>query len=269
MTSIVDRVSNGLSKLKQIQEGAHTLQERDKMVKQLKGELTFFQNIPPCFEAEAKECILAREVYEYATFLSVEKHDIAEFEQHISVLKTYYDEQFRTLIPDSQKMYAVLGLYLLYLLAYNKISEYHTEIELIPIQEQHSNVFIRVPVSLEQHFVEGSYNKILSQKQNVPHEAYQFFVDKFVDAIRYEIARSAEKAYESLRLSDTHRLFMIQGQQELRTFIDGNNNKEGVAWQVVGDRLVFVKHQADAKEIPAAKMIGLCLEYATEINRIV
>lgn len=60
-------------------------------------------------------------------------------------------------------MYAILGLYLLYLLSYNKISEYHTEIELIPIEEQ-SNVYISVPISLEQYFVEGSYNKILTQK---------------------------------------------------------------------------------------------------------
>ncbi len=82
----------------------------------------------------------------------------------MSVLKTYYDEQFRSLIPDSQKMYTVIGLYMMYLLAYNKIAEYHTEIELIPLEAQHSNVFIRVPVSLEQHFVEGSYSKILSQK---------------------------------------------------------------------------------------------------------
>lgn len=81
----------------------------------------------------------------------------------MSVLKTYYDEQFRTLVPDSQKMQAVLGLYLLYLLAYNKISEYHTEIELIPVADHTENVFIKVPVALEQHFVEGSYNKILSQ----------------------------------------------------------------------------------------------------------
>lgn len=105
-------------------------------------------------------------------------------------------------IPPSQKMYAILGLYLLYLLSYNKISEYHTEIELIPIEEQ-QNVYITVPVSLEQHFVEGSYNKILTQKQNVPLEAYHFFINKFVDAIRFEIARSAERAYESLSLRDT------------------------------------------------------------------
>ncbi len=54
--------------------------------------MTFFQNIPPCFDPEAKECILAREVYEYAIFLSVEKQDIPEYEHHMSVLKTLYDE---------------------------------------------------------------------------------------------------------------------------------------------------------------------------------
>lgn len=220
MTSILDKLANGLTKLKSITENPSTLQEREKQVNQLKTDLTFLMNIPPCFEPDPKECILAREIYEYATFLSVEKRNIEEYEHHMSVLKTYYDEQFRATIPNSQKMYAVLGLYLTYLLAYNKISEYHTEIELIPVEEQRDNVFIKVPVSLEQHFVEGSYNKILGQKRaNVPHEAYQFFVDKFVDAIRFEIARSAEKAYESLRISDTAKLFMIPNDVELKQFI--------------------------------------------------
>jgi hypothetical protein len=103
----------------------------------------------------------------------------------------------------------------------------------------------------------------------VPHEAYQFFVDKFVDAIRFEIARSAEKAYDSLRIADTNRLFMIPTDTELRTFIASNNNKEGVEWKIVGDRLHFVKQRADTKEIPSSKMIGICLDFATELNRIV
>lgn len=71
------------------------------------------------------------EVYEYATFLSVEKKDIEEFERNICILRSFYDE-FDSLIGKSQRKNAILGLYLLYLLAYNKISQYHTEIELIP-----------------------------------------------------------------------------------------------------------------------------------------
>ena len=166
-----------------------------------------FENLPPSNPVDMRECILAREVYEYATFLSVEKQDIEGFERNFTVVKTYYDE-FSTILPESQKKYSVLGLYLLYLLSFNKISEYHTEIELIPFEEM-NNVFIKVPVSLEQYFVEGSYGKILNSKQNIPLQAYQFFIDKFVDAIRYEIARSAERAYESLSLKDIGQMLMI------------------------------------------------------------
>lgn len=67
--------------------------------------------------------------------------------------------------------------------------------------------------------MEGSYNKILTQKQNVPLEAYHFFINKFVDAIRFEIARSSEKAYEHLALRDVQKIFMIDNQQELQQFI--------------------------------------------------
>lgn len=42
MSSILEKVSNGLSKLKSLSEGPITLAERDKLIKQLKSDLTFF-----------------------------------------------------------------------------------------------------------------------------------------------------------------------------------------------------------------------------------
>ena len=86
---------------------------------QLMIDLTEFENIPPCQNIDKKECILAREVFEFATFLSVEKKDIEEFERNICVLKSYYDE-FEGVLPTSSKKASILGLYLLYLLSYNK-----------------------------------------------------------------------------------------------------------------------------------------------------
>lgn len=62
---------------------------------------------------------------------------------------------------------------------------------------------------------------------------------------------------------------MIPNESELRQFIVSNSGKEGVEWKVDGGRLWFVKQKADQKEIPSQKMIGLSLEYATELNRIV
>ena len=88
-------------------------------MRQLMIELTNFDNLPPCEVCDPKECILAREIYEYATFLSVEKKDIAEFERNICILRSYYDE-FDWVIPKSEKKTAVIGLYLLYLLSFNK-----------------------------------------------------------------------------------------------------------------------------------------------------
>jgi len=105
---------------------------------------------------------LAREIYEHATFLAVELEDIEQFERNFSVVKTYYDE-FEGILPPSQKKYSIIGLYLLYLLAFNKITEFHTEIELIPHSEL-SNVYIQVPMKMESYFVEGSYNMILNSK---------------------------------------------------------------------------------------------------------
>ncbi len=54
-----------------------------------------------------------------------------------------------------------------------------------------------------------------------------------------EIARSSEKAYESLSLRDVAHMFMISNQQELQTFIQSNSGREGIEWAVVGDRLWF------------------------------
>ena len=85
---IVERVTDGLAKLKGFQKGAATLGNRDKLVKQLKADLTFFENFLQFFEAETKECVLVSEIYEYATFLSVEKQDIREYEQIMNVLKS-------------------------------------------------------------------------------------------------------------------------------------------------------------------------------------
>jgi len=63
-------------------------------------DLTFFENLPPATSVDMRQCILAREIYEYATFIAVEKEDIDAFERNFQVVKTYYDE-FSTVLPDS------------------------------------------------------------------------------------------------------------------------------------------------------------------------
>jgi len=105
----------------------------------------------------------------------------------------------------------------------------------------------------------------------VPRKEYYFFIEKFVDAIRYEIARSAELSYESLRLADVEKLLMIDNRDKLMEFIRAQQGacSEGISWDVQADRLVFKRAQKQVKEIPSFENIGTALDYATEFNRII
>lgn len=101
-------------------------------------------------------------------------------------------------------------------------------------------------------------------------KAYQFFIDKFVDAIRFEIARSAERSYDSIALADMQKMFMIPDQQALNAFIESQAKRGGrTQWQVRQNRLWFLKEKREVSEIPNLKMMSFTLDYATELNRII
>jgi hypothetical protein len=59
MTTPIDKVQNGLLKLKSLGEHATSLADREKTIKSLKIDLTFFNNLPPTEALDPKECILA------------------------------------------------------------------------------------------------------------------------------------------------------------------------------------------------------------------
>ena len=116
--------------------------------------------------------------------------------------------------------YQLLGLNLLCLLAQNRVAEFHTELERLPAKEIQNNVYIRHPVSLEQYIMEGSYNKVLLAKGNVPAESYNFFIDILMDTVRNEIASCLEKVFKrSIKFAHTdtwlYRLTRISAAQML------------------------------------------------------
>ena len=100
MTSYIDKVANALQQLKSLGDSKNTLDQRDKLITKMRVDLTFFENLPPSTTLNNKECILAREVYEHATFLAVEKEDIQQFERYFKIVRAYYDE-FEGVLPES------------------------------------------------------------------------------------------------------------------------------------------------------------------------
>src|SRR5689334_493651 len=71
-------------------------------------------------------------------------------------------------IPFSERMYPILGLNLLRLLAQNRIADFHTQLETIDPEQIHTNAYIRHPVQIEQCLMEGSYNKVWHARKDVP-----------------------------------------------------------------------------------------------------
>jgi 26S proteasome regulatory subunit N12 len=87
------------------------------------------------------------------------------------------------IIPASPEEYPILGLNLLRLLVQNRIAEFHTELELLPVKAL-EHPCIKHAVELEQSFMEGAYNRVLSARQAVPHETYVYFIDLLAKTVR-------------------------------------------------------------------------------------
>ena len=62
---------------------------------------------------------------------------------------------------------------------------------------------------------------------------------------------------------------MIDNRDVLMKFITDNNTKDGIVWEIKGDRVNFIKEKKGVNEIPSLRMVNTALDYATELNRII
>merc|ERR1712107_479964 len=83
-----------------------------------------------------------------------------------------------------------------------------------------------------QYIMEGSYNKVLLAKGNVPAESYKYFIDILMTTVRSEIASCLEKAYADISCSDAARMLSISAG-------DINAYAAERKWQISGGRLQF------------------------------
>ncbi|KAK8476153.1 hypothetical protein V6N13_020197 [Hibiscus sabdariffa] len=238
------------------------------LLSQLKVLLTKFRSLPPLFENTpnaVNELLLAREIYEHAVVLSVKIEDQDAFERDFFQLKPYYTDAGSRL-PPSQQEYLILGLNLLRLLVQNRIAEFHTELELLSASAL-DNPCIKHAVELEQSFMEGAYNRVLSARQTAPHETYVYFMDLLAKTVRDEIAGCSEKAYDYLSINDARQMLLFSSDQELLEYV----KEEHPEWEVKNGSVFFqkAKESTPCKEIPSLQLINQTLSYARELERIV
>ncbi|XP_050943063.1 26S proteasome non-ATPase regulatory subunit 8 homolog A isoform X2 [Cucumis melo] len=245
----------------------HDYDSCNNLLSQLKVYLTGFRSLPPLFEDTPNavhELTIARDIYEHAVLLSVKVEDQDAFERDFFQLKPYYTDA-RNRLPPSPQEYPILGLNLLRLLVQNRIAEFHTELELLSTSAL-ENPCIKHAVELEQSFMEGAYNRVLSARQTVPHETYGYFMDLLAKTVRDEIAGCSEKAYDYLSINDARQMLLFSSDQELLDYV-----KEHPEWEITNGVVYFqkAKESAPCKEIPSLQLINQTLSYARELERIV
>ncbi|KAI9145913.1 COP9 signalosome [Paraphysoderma sedebokerense] len=236
------------------------------LLAQLKIALTQLSFLLPASgQPDQKEVLLAREVLEIGALWSIRVKDIPSFERYMAQLKTYYTDYSKTL-PPSQRMYTLLGLDLLRYLSQNRISEFHSALELIDPDTLSNNVYIKHPIQLEQNLMEGSYNKVWNSRVDVPAEEYLFFIDILMGTIRNEIASCSEKSYTSLPLADAASLLFFKNIDELVKFANERN------WNVnPSTKQIHFKSDSESEKesIPSVTVMSQSYHYAKELERIV
>ncbi|EDW19714.1 26S proteasome non-ATPase regulatory subunit 8 [Drosophila mojavensis] len=214
---------------------------------------------------QKQELQRSRDMLEIAIEHSIKIKDNAAFERYMTQLKMYYFDYDKHL-DSSQQMHKFMGLHLLYLLATNRIADFHIELERLPSALLLQNPFISPVLALENYFMEGRYNKILQAKKSMPSELYADFMDLLVSTAREEIASCMEKSYGKIAQKQAAlRLGLKPGGHEMQALVkkrkwtldeDGNFNYADL-------------HMRQKEKVPAKDIAVHTLTYAQELEKIV
>ncbi|ETW84574.1 hypothetical protein HETIRDRAFT_473268 [Heterobasidion irregulare TC 32-1] len=242
------------------------LKKCGQLLAQLKIALIETGLLFPQRDQNLEDLVVARDVLEIGAFWSIRTTDVPSFDRYFSQLRTFYND-FSTVLPPSKREFPIRGLNLIHLLIQNRIADFHTTLESLPLpaDELALNPFISHPVNLERWLMEGSYSKVWNAREDAPAAEYAFFVDSLVGTIRNEIASCEETAYESLPLKDAATLLFFKTQNELLAFAQQRG------WQInlTAGTITFAQKGEEKMEIPKEKLIANNLAYARELEQIV
>eukprot|EP00753_Platysulcus_tardus_P008411 PLAT15966.1.p2 GENE.PLAT15966.1~~PLAT15966.1.p2 ORF type:complete len:260 (+),score=160.43 PLAT15966.1:36-815(+) len=249
-----------------LQEEAEPFTAASEALLALKVHFTTLPSLPPTLEETATavdDRVLARATLEGAVLLDVKRDDSESMNRHMAQLKVYYGDLADSL-PPSDAQASVLGLYLLHLLVANELPRFHSELELLTM-EQRSWPCVQFPIKIEEHLAEGSYNRAVALLKDVPDAEYARFVQPLMQTVREEIADCMEVAYRPLQLEEAAALLKFG--DDAAAMEDFVASRDG--WAIADGSLTFDVVEESTMDIPAARLISETLGYATEMERIV
>ncbi len=253
-------------------KNSNNLEEKSKLLKSLKLSCLQLTTLPPSNDnPKEEEYEIARDICELEMEFALEQKNEKLFELAYLRVKQFYFDFDKILKKKSEKFLYYVGLYLLHLLSNNRTSDFSTAIELIDIQDL-NNQYIKVSRNIEQCIMEGNYRQLADLK-NSTDKYYNYYLGKFDNAIRFQIARSAEKSYDSLKISDAVKLLMLNNSDELNNFVkeqnEGDFENREIDWQISGDRILFIPLEKEKESIPAHDIIRDTFILGNEVEKII
>jgi 26S proteasome regulatory subunit N12 len=224
---------------------------------------------PPSASTTAMAC----QALEVGVLLTVLDGNVDAFARNIAQLIPHYDAASASASGESRsttttsRQCHILGLNLMYLLVDNRLSEFHSQLELLEEQHVVNNPYISFPIELERQLMVGLYDQVLAA--HVPHETFQFFVDQLVQTVRDSIADCMEVSYKEMSLESAKTMMKFTTREELLEYIQDCRDD----WIVVPDQQALL-FQPPAQgnvssDIPSMEWIAQSLSYATEMERII
>jgi 26S proteasome regulatory subunit N12 len=271
----LDLARNQISNYRSSKITQQNLQEKTNILKNLKMLTLSFKSLPPSKEKPIiAEFELAREVNELEMELSCICKNERAFELSYLQEKPFYFDYIKdqNILPkQSDKYLYYVGLYLLFLLSNNRTTDFSTELELLDNKDK-DNPYIKVSLDIEQFIVEGNYSHMAKLK-NSTDDNYNYYLNKFDDTIRYQIARSMEKSYEYLKWDNAMQLLMLKNENDLNEFIRQQNENpredREIIWKREGDKIKFIPINENKASIPAYRIFNDSLLLGIETERIV
>ncbi|KAL7066023.1 SAC3/GANP family protein [Cryptosporidium serpentis] len=251
------------------------------MILRLKILLTQLPSLQSCSEeVDQTELLLARDVLELATFISIKQKDIATFERNVMELFIFYND-YKEIISPSKNESVIRGIYLVHLLSCDRIGEFHIALEHILHKDRESQC-ISYSIELEHYLTDGNYNKIMEIRNKVPLSEYSFFIDKLVDTCRGKVAKCIEQSYEKISLDKLQNMMKFTDTDDLIRFInnmssvdfenikisDTDTLEKRIKWDLIGDTVVFTSVDQPANNT-TLDLIQNSLGYAIELERII
>jgi 26S proteasome regulatory subunit N12 len=200
---------------------------------------------------------------ENGVLLAVADGDLDAFGRNMAQLQPYYTAGGS--MQSSTRKAHITGLNLMHLLVENRLSEFHSELELLS-EEDATSPLISFPISLERKLMVGIYDEVLAGK--IPDPSYEFFMDQLLQTVRDSIADCIEVSYKTLKLKDAAEMMKFSNVLELQDYIQNYRDD----WIVeIDDVLTFQPPSTTATraDIPSMEYIKQSLTYATEMERIV